>query len=68
MPVKKGRVTREDFMFTLTELAVMTGIHRQTIAKRLKDEQPEPGSSAKRKKYFGGNVLPVIYRNNESHC
>lgn len=36
---------------TISELAAVTGIHRQTISKRLKETKPLPGSSCKKKIY-----------------
>lgn len=52
---------RKTFSFTLTELASMTGVHRQTIAKRLVGLSPEPGSNGKRKCYFVIEALDRIY-------
>ncbi|WP_412728491.1 helix-turn-helix domain-containing protein [Enterobacter quasiroggenkampii] len=34
---------------TISELAAVTGIHRQTISKRLEETKPLPGSSYKKK-------------------
>lgn len=47
---------------TISELAVVTGIHRQTIAKRLAAVPSLPGSSSKRKFYDLGVALREIYR------
>lgn len=52
---------RETYSFTLTELASMTGVHRQTVAKRLVGLSPEPGSHGKRKCYFVVDALDRIY-------
>ncbi|WP_390890107.1 DUF1441 family protein [Enterobacter mori] len=46
---------------TISELAGVTGIHRQTISKRLKDTEPLPGSSSKKKLYDLKNALAAIY-------
>ncbi|KLE40921.1 DUF1441 family protein [Klebsiella aerogenes] len=50
---------------TITELADVTGIHRQTASKRLKDIPPESGSSSKRKYYDLKLALAAIYSNGE---
>ncbi|EAO9810593.1 DUF1441 domain-containing protein [Salmonella enterica subsp. enterica] len=46
---------------TITELADVTGIHRQTVSKRLRDIPPAPGSSCKRKLYDLKSALSAIY-------
>jgi hypothetical protein len=46
---------------TISELAAVTGIHRQTISKRLNDIEPLPGSSSKKKSYDLKNALAAIY-------
>lgn len=56
---------RETYSFTLTELAGMTGVHRQTVAKRLTGLSPEPGSNGKRKRYFVVDALNRIYLNGD---
>lgn len=48
-------------VMTLKELAEVTGIHRQTIARRLALVQPLPGSSSKRKIYDLKIALANIY-------
>ncbi|EMO7189843.1 DUF1441 family protein [Pluralibacter gergoviae] len=56
---------------TITELAGATGLHRQTISKRLRDTPPMPGSSCKRKLYDLKSALSAIYssggRQNAEH-
>lgn len=47
---------------TMSELAVLTGIHRQSIAKRLAAAPSIPGSSCERKFYDLGVALKEIYR------
>ncbi|EPG9675993.1 hypothetical protein M0K38_003471 [Citrobacter freundii] len=46
---------------TISELASVTGIHRQTISKRLRDTESLPGSSSKKKIYDLKTALLVIY-------
>ncbi|HBM2619021.1 MULTISPECIES: DUF1441 family protein [Enterobacter cloacae complex] len=46
---------------TISELAAVTGIHRQTISKRLKETEPLPGSSSKKKIYDLKVALKVLY-------
>ena len=46
---------------TISELAAVTGIHRQTIAKRLKGKEPLTGSSSKKKFYDLKAALTAIY-------
>ncbi|HBM8994570.1 TPA: DUF1441 family protein [Citrobacter freundii] len=46
---------------TITELADVTGMHRQTVSKRLRDISPAPGSSCKRKLYDLKSALSAIY-------
>ncbi|EPJ4666259.1 DUF1441 family protein [Citrobacter freundii] len=46
---------------TITELADVTGIHRQTVSKRLRDIPPASGSSCKRKLYDLKSALSAIY-------
>ncbi|KZQ78558.1 hypothetical protein A3N52_11925 [Klebsiella aerogenes] len=50
---------------TITELADVTGIHRQTVSKRLQDIPPESGSSCKRKYYDLKIALAAIYSKGE---
>ncbi|HBR1555010.1 TPA: hypothetical protein ACHV5J_000499 [Klebsiella quasipneumoniae] len=50
---------------TITELAGVTGIHRQTVSKRLQDIPPESGSSCKRKYYDLKLALAAIYSKGE---
>ncbi|MBM6612165.1 DUF1441 family protein [Citrobacter portucalensis] len=56
---------------TITELADVTGVHRQTVSKRLRDIPPAPGSSCKRKLYDLKSALSAIYtcggRQNAEH-
>lgn len=47
---------------TMCDLAQITGIHRQTISKRLAALEPLPGSSSKRKFYDLKAALPAIYK------
>lgn len=47
---------------TISELAAVTGIHRQTISKRLKDTESLSGSSCKKKIYDLKAALPAIYK------
>ncbi|WES90504.1 DUF1441 family protein [Dickeya fangzhongdai] len=49
---------------TISQLADVTGIHRQTIAKRLADIAPKAGSNCKRKIYDLKDALKVIYASN----
>ncbi|WP_411569505.1 hypothetical protein [Pectobacterium cacticida] len=46
---------------TISQLADVTGIHRQTIAKRLVDIAPKVGSNCKRKIYDLKVMLKTIY-------
>lgn len=46
---------------TITELAGATGMHRQTVSKRLRDIPPASGSSCKRKLYDLKSALSAIY-------
>ncbi|EPJ3204844.1 DUF1441 family protein [Citrobacter freundii] len=46
---------------TITELAGATGMHRQTVSKRLQGIPPAPGSSCKRKLYDLKSALSAIY-------
>ncbi|EKM5717265.1 TPA: DUF1441 family protein [Enterobacter cloacae] len=46
---------------TISELAAVTGIHRQTISKRLKETETLPGSSCKKKIYDLKKALAAIY-------
>lgn len=39
----------ENVRLNLNQLAAITGAHRQTIAARLKNVEPAPGSNAKLK-------------------
>ncbi|EPO9622960.1 DUF1441 family protein [Enterobacter kobei] len=52
----------QQFKMTISELAAVTGIHRQTISKRLNDTEPLPGSSCKKKIYDLKTALVAIYR------
>jgi len=45
---------------TISELAWVTGVHRQTVSKRLKNLKPLPGSNSKRKIYDLRSALPLI--------
>lgn len=47
---------------TIRDLAEVTGIHRQTISKRLAAVEPLPGSSSKRKFYELKTALREIYK------
>lgn len=49
---------------TISQLADVTGIHRQTIAKRLVNIIPKAGSNCKRKIYDLKDALKVIYSSN----
>ncbi|WP_268046488.1 DUF1441 family protein [Citrobacter freundii] len=51
----------KQIQLTITELAGVTGMHRQTVSKRLRDIPPEPGSSCKKKLYDLKSALPAIY-------
>lgn len=46
---------------TIVELAAVTGIHRQTISKRLMATEPLPGSNCKKKIYDLKTALAAIY-------
>lgn len=46
---------------TIRELAEVTGIHRQTVSKRLAGVSPLSGSSSKRKFYDLKTALSAIY-------
>ena len=48
---------------TISELAELTGIHRQTVSKRLSDAPPLPGSNTKRKLYDLKPALRAIILN-----
>ncbi|HBN2657494.1 TPA: DUF1441 family protein [Citrobacter freundii] len=52
---------------TISELAAVTGIHRQTISKRLRDTEFLPGSSCKKKIYDLKTALMVIYSSEVKH-
>ncbi|GEM_PF-3157070 len=52
---------------TISELAAVTGIHRQTISKRLKDTESLPGSSCKKKIYDLKTALKAIYIGEGKH-
>ncbi|HBY1624955.1 DUF1441 family protein [Klebsiella pneumoniae] len=61
------RVMMKTIRLTITELADVTGVHRQTVSKRLQDIPPESGSSCKRKYYDLKLALAAIYSNGERH-
>lgn len=46
---------------TICELAEVTGIHRQTVSKRLAGVTPQSGSSSKRKFYDLKTALSAIF-------
>lgn len=52
---------------TISELAAVTGIHRQTISKRLRDTESLPGSSCKKKIYDLKTALMAIYCSEGKH-
>lgn len=52
---------------TISELAVVTGIHRQTVSKRLKETEPLSGSSCKKKIYDLKTALVAIYSSEGKH-
>ncbi|HDS2324914.1 TPA: DUF1441 family protein [Enterobacter asburiae] len=54
-------VMMKQIQLTITELAGATGMHRQTVSKRLRDISPAPGSSCKRKVYDLKSALSAIY-------
>ncbi|EJG2387539.1 DUF1441 family protein [Kluyvera ascorbata] len=54
-------VMMKQIRLTITELAGATGMHRQTVSKRLRDIPPAPGSSCKRKLYDLKSALSAIY-------
>ncbi|MBJ8956129.1 DUF1441 family protein [Citrobacter portucalensis] len=54
-------VMMKQIRLTITELAGATGMHRQTVSKRLRDIPPAPGSSCKRKQYDLKSALSAIY-------
>ncbi|MDV0579538.1 DUF1441 family protein [Citrobacter braakii] len=54
-------VMMKQLRLTITELAGATGMHRQTVSKRLRDIPPAPGSSCKRKLYDLKSALSAIY-------
>ncbi|HDT6555496.1 MULTISPECIES: helix-turn-helix domain-containing protein [Klebsiella] len=58
-------VMMKKIRLTITELADVTGIHRQTVSKRLQDIPPESGSSCKRKYYDLKLALAAIFFNGE---
>lgn len=47
---------------TISELAEVTGVHRQTVSKRLAGIPPLAGSSSKRKFYDLKSALSAIYK------
>ena len=51
----------KQIQLTITELAGATGMHRQTVSKRLRDIPPAPGSSCKKKLYDLKSALSAIY-------
>ncbi|EIX9755476.1 TPA: DUF1441 family protein [Klebsiella pneumoniae] len=55
-----GEIVRQIWL-TITELADVTGLHRQTVSKRLRDIQPIQGSNCKRKIYDLKLALSTIY-------
>ncbi|HAU5799696.1 TPA: DUF1441 family protein [Citrobacter freundii] len=60
-------VMMKQIQLTITELAGATGMHRQTVSKRLRDISPAPGSSCKRKVYDLKSALSAIYFTGGSH-
>ncbi|HBW8873495.1 DUF1441 family protein [Klebsiella quasipneumoniae subsp. similipneumoniae] len=48
-------------VLNLSELAEVTGFHRQTIAKRLSNVRPISGSSCKCRNYGLKTALAAIY-------
>ena len=45
------------FKLNINQLAGITGVHRQTVAARLKNVEPAPGSNAKLKLFQIGELL-----------
>jgi len=56
-----GVLTVKKIQMTIREISDVTGIHRQTISKRLAGVPPLPGSSSKRKFYDLKSALSAIY-------
>ncbi|MFO6502971.1 DUF1441 family protein [Serratia marcescens] len=52
----------ENVRLNLNQLAAITGSHRQTIAARLKNVEPAPGSNAKLKLYTLPDVLAELVK------
>lgn len=48
------------FKLNINQLAGITGIHRQTVAARLKNVTPAPGSNAKLKLYLVTDILAEL--------
>lgn len=46
--------------FNINQLAGITGVHRQTVAARLKNLEPAPGSNSKHKLYLVTDVLTEL--------
>ncbi|HCR0882649.1 TPA: DUF1441 family protein, partial [Enterobacter cloacae] len=45
------------FKLNINQLAGITGVHRQTVAARLKNVEPAPGSNAKLKLFQITDIL-----------
>lgn len=44
----------------INQLAGITGVHRQTVAARLKNVEPAPGSNSKLKRYLVTDILTEL--------
>ncbi|HKM97787.1 MAG TPA: DUF1441 family protein, partial [Buttiauxella sp.] len=44
----------------INQLAGITGVHRQTVAARLKNVEPAPGSNSKLKLYLVTDILTEL--------
>ena len=48
------------FKLNINQLAGITGVHRQTVAARLKNVEPAPGSNAKLKLFQITDILTEL--------
>ncbi|MBA3175200.1 DUF1441 family protein [Salmonella enterica] len=48
-------------IMNINELSSLTGLHRQTVAARLRGVDPEKGSNSKLKLYDSGSALKRIF-------
>lgn len=56
----------ESVRLNINQLAAITGMHRQTVASRLKNVEPAPGSNAKLKLYTLTAILTELVKTGET--